>query len=61
MKTAYERGILDEWWVREYCHGHWRACIRYRMEERGEPHPDWMLPDGSLDETLRARRKESVR
>jgi len=22
------------------------------MEERGELHPDWMLPDGSLDERL---------
>jgi len=29
-----------------------RSCIRYQIEERGEPHPDWMLPDGTLDEKL---------
>jgi hypothetical protein len=23
------------------------------MEEAREPHPDWMLPDGSLDERLK--------
>ena len=61
MKTAYEQGILDERWVREFCHGNWGSCVRYLMEERGEPHPDCMLPDGSRDETLRARRKEYVR
>jgi len=23
------------------------------MEEKGIPHPDWMLPDGSIEERLR--------
>jgi len=22
------------------------------MEEKGVPHPDWMLPDGTIDEQL---------
>lgn len=30
----------------------WESCIRYQMKERGEYHPDWMLPDGSIDEKL---------
>lgn len=53
MKHYTEAGWLDARWVKEYCKGNWRACIRYQMEERGESHPDWMLPDGSLDEGLR--------
>ncbi|MBN2038210.1 MAG: hypothetical protein JW768_15825 [Chitinispirillaceae bacterium] len=52
MKRLYEQGVLDKRWVREYCWGG-RDCVRYALEERGEPHPDWMLPDGSLDERLR--------
>jgi hypothetical protein len=35
-----------------YCKGDWERCIRYQMEERFEPHPDWMLPDGGIDERL---------
>jgi hypothetical protein len=31
------------------------------MEERGELHPDWMLPDGSIDERLRNFYKEMLR
>ena len=53
MKRYYERGVLAEKWVTNYCHGDWLKCIRYQMEERGEYHPDWMLPDGSLAEELK--------
>ena len=52
MKYYFERGELDEKWVREYCHGNWKSCVRYQMEERGEFHPDNMLPDGTIDEGL---------
>lgn len=52
MKRYYEKGRLEERWVREYCHGHWDSCVRFRMEANGEPHPDWMLPDGRLNEEL---------
>ena len=45
-------GKLDKKWIELYCKGDWESCIRYQMEERGEPHPDWMLPDGSIDERL---------
>jgi DNA polymerase len=53
MKKYYEDGRLDEKWVSCYCQGDWERCIRFDLEERGVPHPDWMLPDGRIDERLR--------
>jgi len=53
MKRFYEAGRLEKKWVELYCRGDWGNCIRYKMEEQGHYHPDWMLPDGSLDENLR--------
>ena len=53
MKSLREAGLLDPKWVERYCRGDWKGCVRYEMEERGEPHPDWMLPDGTLDRELR--------
>ena len=52
MKRFFEKGLLDEKWINGFCKGG-RKCVRYAMEERMEAHPDWMLPDGSLDERLR--------
>jgi hypothetical protein len=52
MKRFADAGRLDPKWVEAYCQGDWRSCVRYRMESRGEPHPDHMLPDGTLDERL---------
>jgi len=53
MKRYLDKGKLDEYWVEHYCRGDWSSCVRYRMEEEGVYHPDWMLPDGSIDESLR--------
>ncbi len=53
MKRYYEAGKLDSKWVELYCLGDWNKCVRYRMEEAGKPHPDWMLPDGTLSDILR--------
>ena len=53
MKGFYEEGRLERKWVELYCKGYWKACKRYQMEEKGEYHPDWMLPDGSIEERLR--------
>ncbi|OPX32622.1 MAG: uracil-DNA glycosylase [Candidatus Latescibacteria bacterium 4484_181] len=52
MKRFYEKGKLDKKWIELYCKGDWESCVRYQMEEEGKPHPDWMLPDGTLDEKL---------
>ena len=53
MKYYYERGRLEKRWVEDFCMGEWSSCVRYRMEEAGRYHPDWMLPSGELDERLR--------
>ena len=53
MKRFYEEGKLERKWVGLYCKGDWENCIRYQMEENGESHADWMLPDGTIDEELR--------
>ena len=52
MKVFYEGGKLNKKWVELYCKGDWESCVRYQMEEKGQKHPDWMLPDGSIDEKL---------
>jgi len=52
MKRFYEAGKIDEKWIENYCHGDNKSCQRYQMEERGEYHPDNMLPDGSIDQSL---------
>lgn len=53
MKRFLENGKLKRKWIELYCKGDWESCIRYQMEERGEYHPDCMLPDGTIDEKLR--------
>lgn len=52
MKRFYEEGKLNKEWIELYCKGDWESCIRYQMEERGEPHPDWILQDGSIDKKI---------
>ncbi len=52
LKRFYEKGRVDGRWIELYCKGDWESCVRYWMEEKGETHPDWMLPDGSLDQSL---------
>ncbi len=53
VKRFDDSGIIDKKWVKSYCKGKWKTCIRFQMEEKGEYHPDWMLPDGSLDLKLK--------
>jgi DNA polymerase len=52
MKRFYEAGKLSFEWISRYCRGDWESCVRFQMEEKGEYHPDWMLPDGNIDEEL---------
>ena len=53
LKHFYEQGKLDKKWIEEYCWQDNPGCIRKRLEEGGVYHPDNMLPDGTIDETLR--------
>ncbi|MBN2213599.1 MAG: hypothetical protein JW723_05090 [Bacteroidales bacterium] len=52
MKRFFEEGKLDKEWIELYCKGDWESCIRYQMEENGRPHPDNMLPDGTINKGL---------
>jgi hypothetical protein len=53
MKRFYEKGILDEKWVKNYCFVDSDKCVRKKLEEKGIPHSDNMLPDGTIDENLK--------
>ena len=56
MKRYHQAGYLEKVWIDRYCMGDWESCVRYQMEKRGEYHPDWMLPDGIIDENLKTVR-----
>jgi len=53
MKRFYEQGKIRRYWIDQYCKGDWTKCVRYQQEEKGIPHPDYMMPDGSFDESLK--------
>lgn len=53
MKRFTEKGLLDRKWIQLYCLGNWKNCARYELEEKMIPHPDNMLPDGSVNENLK--------
>jgi hypothetical protein len=52
MRRFTEAGMLDSRWVEEYCLVGNRSCVRYQLEAAGKPHPDNMLPNGEIDESL---------
>lgn len=52
MNYYHVQGELTDEQIFPYCKGDWFACERYKMEENGILHPDNMLPDGSIDESL---------
>lgn len=53
MNVYQRKGLIDRKWVEMYCKGDWESCVRYNMEEKGEFHPDYMLPDGSFCDRLK--------
>jgi hypothetical protein len=53
IKRFTEQGKLERHWIENYCLVSNKNCIRYQMEERGEYHPDNMLPTGKIREDLR--------
>jgi len=57
MKRAYDQGLLDKKWVEKYCWNGGKGCIRKkRFEIEGYVSPDYVLPDGTVDEALKALR-----
>lgn len=54
IKRAYDLGILDKKWVENYCWNGGENCVRKkRFEEEGYISPDFVLPDGTVDEDLK--------
>jgi hypothetical protein len=48
LRRFEKSGQLDFFWRRQYCERHFSDCLRYQMEERGEAHPDTLLPNGEM-------------
>ena len=53
MKRYYESGHLDKKWIENYCMKNGNQCVRFQLERNGCYHPDWMLPDGTIDPELK--------
>ena len=54
MKRAYDAGMLDTKWIDEYCMNGGQGCVRKkRFEAEGYVSPDYVLPDGTVDENLK--------
>ena len=55
LRKFERQGKLSKKWENEYCktENNWINCRRYQMEEKGELHPDNMLPSGNIDKNLR--------
>ena len=54
MKRACDRGLLDRKWIEQYCFHGGKECVRkQRFEQDGYVSPDYVLPDGTVDETLK--------
>ncbi len=53
IKRFYEEGKLEKIWVEKYCWNNNEKCARYQLEERGEPHPDNLLPNGEVRKELK--------
>ena len=47
LRRHEKEGRIDEYWKNTYCLGEYTRCRRYQMEEKGVPHSDELLPDGS--------------
>ena len=55
MKRAHDAGRLDKHWIDDYCFNGGKNCVRKkRWEGEGYVSPGWVLPDGSVDEDLKA-------
>ena len=48
IKRFVEEDKLDKKWVKDYCLIGNKDCVRYKMEESNEPHPDNLLPNGEI-------------
>jgi len=52
MKQFWIQGRITPHWIESFCRGRWETCVRFQLERDGIPHPDNMLPDGTIDAEL---------
>ncbi len=54
LRKLEKEGKIGDIWAKEFCQSqwNWQNCKRYELEEKGLAHPDNMMPDGRIDETL---------
>ena len=54
IKRAYDKGMIDKSWIDDYCLNGGENCVRKRrFEIEGYVSPDYVLPDGTVDERLK--------
>ncbi len=59
IKRAVDRGLLDKKWIEHYCFSGGTDCVRKkRFEQEGYVSPDYVLPDGTVDENLKKAKKQ---
>ena len=47
LRKFEDLGKIENKWKKEYCEHDYNKCERYKMVEKGLPHKDTLLPDGS--------------
>ena len=53
IKRFTDEGKLERSWIEQYCLVGNTNCIRFQMVERGELHPDNLLPNGEIRKGLK--------
>jgi uracil-DNA glycosylase len=48
LRRFEESGEIGETYKRRFCEGEFEKCVRFKMEEKGMPHPDRLMPDGKM-------------
>lgn len=53
IKIFTDKGLLEEYWINNYCLKDNKNCVRYQMEEKNIAHPNNLLPNGKIDLMLK--------
>ena len=62
VKRAYDLGLIDKKWVENYCWKGGKGCVRKkRFEEEGYVSPDYILPDGTISESVKKHLEQKGR
>lgn len=52
IKRYTEKNLIDKKWVEQYCRSEYWRCVRKKMQDKNQYHPDNMLPDGIINKQL---------